>query len=102
MKFKNYSELLQYIDNSTDIKYIVEYKDFAVVKINDEYWYFEQGENDCDEFYKVEIIAELNYSLGNDLLVNGENMHELFDCACCGETDVDENGNIKYLWFKEI
>lgn len=100
MEFENYSELMQYIDNN-NTKYLIQYNDFAVVEINDEYWYFEQGENDCDEFCKVELVAQLDYNTHNDLKNNGEDMFELFDCDYCGETDIDDNGNVSYLWFKK-
>lgn len=100
MDFKNYSELMQYIDNN-NVEYLLQYDDFAVVKINNEYWYFEQGENDCDEFCKVELIAKLDYNTQNDLQNNGKDMYNLFYCICCGETDVGDNGDVSYLWFKE-
>lgn len=108
MEFKTYSELMQYIDSNYDkVEYVLDYDDFAVVKILgwhfglDEYWYFEQGENDCDTFCKVEIMAELTYDVNNDLQIkDGNTLHTLFDCYCCGE-QVNDNG-IKYLWFKAV
>lgn len=103
LHFESYSELMQYIDNEGfgKTKEILNYDNFAVVKIGEQYFYYEQGENDCDEFCEVELVARLDYNTQNDLKVNGENMHELFDCLCCGETNIGENGEISYLWFKE-
>lgn len=100
MEFKNYSELLEYIDNNDNVKHILNYDNFAVVEIDNEFWYFEQGENDCDEFYKVELIAELIYDIENDIKIKtGDELHKLFDCDCCGECITDED--IRYMWFKE-
>lgn len=107
MQFKNYSELMQYIDNNYNkVDYILDYDDFAVVKIKqeiglDEYWFFEQGENDCDTFCKVEIMAQLIYDSVNDLQIKDANvLHQLFDCYCCGEYVNDFD--ISYLWFKAV
>ena len=107
MKFNTYSELMEYIDNNFDkVEYILDYDDFAVVKMTneiglDEYWYFEQGENDCDIFGKVEIMAQLIYDTINDLQIKDASiLHALFDCYCCGEY-VNDN-NIQYLWFKAV
>ena len=102
MNFNTYSELMQYIDSNYDkVEYVLDYDDFAVVKINDEYWCFEQGENDCDTFCKVEIMAQLIYDTINDLQIKDASiLHSLFDCYCCGEY-VNDN-DIQYLWFKAV
>ena len=100
-KIETYSELLEIVDNDENVEYILDYDDFAVVKIDDNYWYFEQGENDCDTFGKVEIMAELTYDANNDLQIKDASiLHALFDCYCCGEY-VNDN-NIQYLWFKAV
>lgn len=102
MNFNTYSELMQYIDNNYDkVEHILNYDDFAVARIGNELWYFEQGENDCDTFYKVKVIAQLIYDSTNDLQIKEASvLHTLFDCTCCGEY-VNDN-NIQYLWFKAV
>lgn len=104
VKFNNYSELMEYIDAHDDkVETILDYEDFAVVKIDNQYFYYEVSENDADEFCEVEIIAKLKYDVIHDLKIppetTGLTLSSLFDCFCCGEYVGDES--ISYLWFEE-
>lgn len=68
------------------------------------YWYLEVGENDASEFFEVEPIAELAYTITDDLKIDhkeaGALMSQLFDCICCGEYVTDDG--ISYVWFKKV
>lgn len=102
LTFNTYSDLMQYMDENDDkVVDILNYDDFGVIMIGDQYWYYEKGINDCDEFYEVTIISKLIYNIFCDLLVGEcDILHSLFNCDCCGEY---VNGdNIQYLWFKRI
>lgn len=63
------------------------------------YWYLEVGKNDASEFFEVEPIAELAYTVTADLRDDAE-PSELFDCDCCGEYVTDDG--ISYVWFKKV
>lgn len=66
------------------------------------YFYLEGGENDAGDFFELEKIAELKYSIVNDLLIPDEIADEvlgtMFACTVCGERVLDNR--IEYLWFK--
>ena len=103
-EFNTYNEFMKFIaDNTDEIQYILDYDDFAVVKITneiglDEYWFYS---NEEETYCKVEIMAELTYDVNNDLQIKDETiLHTLFDCYCCGEQITDDE--IKYLWFKAV
>lgn len=102
LHFKTYSELCRFIDeNEEKCELVIDYDEFCVYKIQNQYFFMDIGEGDVDEFYEVEIIAELKFSILHDLQVkDGEELHSLFDCDCCGEQVTDDY--ISYLWFKEV
>ena len=99
----NYSDFCLWVTkNFNDIEYIISYEDFSVIKYKNHYFYYEhEYEGSSEDFYEVKIIAQLNYSVNNDIQKKDSNiLHSLFDCDICGEY-VYNNG-ISYLWFKEI
>lgn len=103
----SYSEFCQKLSEDICERYklILGYDDFAVYQDRNtlKYYYLEGGENDASDFYEVELIATLSYSVINDLKIKGADagiiMAQLFDCDVCGEHISDKQ--IEYLWFKE-
>jgi hypothetical protein len=101
MKHLTYSEFCLWIDENDDkVEYILEYDDWSVVLIDGRYYYYEhEVEGDSDAFYEVEPIAQLYYSVVNDVKAS-EPMNDLFDCDVCGEQVCDDE--LVYWWFKEV
>ncbi|MEG2086126.1 MAG: hypothetical protein RR054_04450 [Clostridia bacterium] len=102
LKFNDYSELSLYIDEHyNEVEDIISYDNFSITKIGEQYFYMEESiEGDAEEFYEVEVIAELKYSIENDLNneATGASLAAMFECDCCGEYVTEDC--IKYLWFK--
>lgn len=99
----SYSEFTQLLaDDAEDrFKIILDYEDFDVYldKVTLRYFYLEKSENDASDFFELELIATLNYSVVNDLKIkDGAVLSTFFDCDVCGE-NVEDKG-ITYLWFK--
>ena len=96
-----YSEFCLWItENDDKVEYILGYDDWSVVKIEGRYYYYEHiVEGSSDDFFEVEPIARLYYSVDNDIETS-EPLNYLFDCAMCGEQVTDDE--IIYWWFKEV
>lgn len=85
----------------------LDYEDFWVDKTEDgEFIYDIPEEDKCDEDWEeypeeVECIACLNYNLehsfADDEVV--DYLDSLFDSTCCGESGLNQYGDIQYLWF---
>ena len=97
----NYSEFCLWItEHDDEVEYILEYDDWSVVLIYHHYYYYEhEVEGSSDDFYEVEPIATLHYTILNDIK-NDKYLDRLFDHDMCGEQVTDDE--IIYWWFKEI
>ena len=101
MDFNNYSDFCRWLADSDEYNAILEYDDWSVVLLKDgRYFYYEHlVEGDSDSFFQVVPIADLHYSVLNDIkLGKGETLDYLFDCDICGEQVKDEE--IVYWWFR--
>lgn len=104
--FKNYCEFMDALNEDADDRFetILDYEDFEIYrdKKTNRFYYVECSENDADEFYEVEPIATLIYSVTHDISIkSGDVLHSLFDDACCcGERVIDDG--IEYMWFSEV
>lgn len=96
-----YSEFCLLIsENDEKVEYVLEYDNFSVVKISEKYYYYDHEEEaDSDDFYEVEVVAKLYYSIVNDLKAEGT-LDYMFECCVCGEQVLDDK--IIYWWFKAI
>ena len=93
MDFNNYSDFCRWLADSDEYNAILEYDDWSVVLLKDgRYFYYEHlVEGDSDSFFQVVPIADLHYSVLNDIkLGKGETLDYLFDCDICGEQVKDE------------
>ncbi len=101
MKNLTYSEFCLWIDENDDkVEYILEYDDWSVVLIDGRYYYYEHDERRSDKFFEVEPIAQLYYSIINDIKATEIFLSCLFDCDMCGEQVCDDE--LVYWWFKEV
>ena len=64
--------------------------------IGSEFFNYDIGENDCSGFGKLEVIAELHYTVMNDV-VSSDDLPMLFDCDITCEIVHDDG--ITYYWF---
>lgn len=97
LSLMNYKTFCNYYNtHQNEFEVIIKNKNALILKDKylDEYFYLNNQE---EVFVKVEIIAELKYK-HNCLIENIDDLHivSIFK----GEIE-DENGNLKYLWFKE-
>lgn len=79
-----------------EYKFIVlQYTDWVVVRYQGTYYHIDLKTQTHTE---VKLIGELTYNVANqpEYFV----LHALFDNDCCGETDLDDNGMLRFLWFK--
>ncbi len=103
--YKTYSDIILALDGDPEWECVLYYTDlFEIWRDPDgKFWYLESSlEGDADEFFEVEIVARMEYSIENDI-ARGKDiyLHELFESDCCGETDVLDDGRIFYYWFKQ-
>jgi hypothetical protein len=97
MNFKDYSELTQHIEEHDDtVECILGCENYSVVKINNEYWYYEHPVEDAsDIFYEVTPIATAQYTVVQ--VPNYKMLYKAFECDVCGE---DIRGHdVFYWWF---
>lgn len=96
MKFKDYSELALYVEEHDDtVECVVGCENFSVVKINNEYWYYEHPvEDDSDVFYEVTPIATAQYTVAHT--PNYKILHRAFAYDVCGE---QECGHDVFFWW---
>lgn len=97
----SYSDFCLWItENDADVEYILDYKDWSVVKIEGRFYFYEHEiEGSSDDFCEVLPIAVLHYSVNNDVHFDIP-PDCLFDCDFCGEQVTDDE--IIYWWFKQI
>ena len=102
----DYSEFSEFVEGQGFDRFeqVLAYEDFSVYKDKEsgKYYYLEESENDASDFFQVELIARLEYSIVHDINENADTEHliHLFDCCCCGEY-VSDNA-IEYLWFDRV
>lgn len=96
-----YSEFCLWLDENDDkVEYILEYDDWSVVEIDGRYYYYDhEAESSSDTFVEVRPVAQLLYSVTNDIKTS-KPLNYLFDCHVCGEQVTDDE--IIYWWFEEV
>lgn len=97
----NYSEFCLWItEHDDEVSCILDYDDWSVVMIHGHYYYYEhEVEGESDEYYEVEPVATLHYSIMHDAK-SDKHLYNLFDNDMCGEQTTDDE--IIYWWFKSI
>lgn len=74
---------------------VLQYPDWVVVYYQRKYYYIDLKEQTHQE---MELVGELIYNVNNQPEYLA--LHALFHNDCCGETDLDDNGMLRFLWFK--
>lgn len=87
-------DTLKNLIGNNKVEYILDYDNFFVVKAETRYFYFTE-----DQIIEVKPIAELYYSIVNDIRTD-KPLDYLFDCLVCGEQITDEE--IIYWWFTAV